>query len=377
MPIYKSGGKKDGLQRYRIRVTVTDASGKTRQIERVAYGLENAKNIEQELQADKNRQTGGRTPTLNDLAAEFNASRLKSVRETTRAKNIQAQNSYILPILGENRINRLPPSLLQQWKNELDNTDLSLLTKQRIYGELRALLNFAVKMDYIPTNPLTKVGNFRDALAAPCHKINFYTPDEFHRFINAARCAALKSTANEQNLSEWHYYVFFNIAFYTGLRKGEINALTWQDICDNTLTVSKSVAQKLKGEDRITPPKNKSSYRTLQIPTPLMNILIEHKTRCQQLPDFSETKFICGYDRPLRDSTIEKRNTAYAATAGIKKIRIHDFRHSHASLLANEGINIQEIARRLGHAKIEMTWNTYSHLYPREEERALAILNRI
>ena len=63
--------------------------------------------------------------------------------------------------------------------------------------------------------------------------------------------------------------------------------------------------------------------------------------------------------------------------AGVKAIRVHDFRHSHASLLANEGINIQEIARRLGHAKISMTWDTYSHLYPREEERAVKILNNI
>ena len=51
--------------------------------------------------------------------------------------------------------------------------------------------------------------------------------------------------------------------------------------------------------------------------------------------------------------------------------------HSHATLLANEGINIQEIARRLGHTQIEITWNTYSHLYPREEERAVEILNKI
>ena len=63
--------------------------------------------------------------------------------------------------------------------------------------------------------------------------------------------------------------------------------------------------------------------------------------------------------------------------AGLDIIRIHDFRHSHVSVLANEMINIQEIAHRLGHARIEMTWNTYSHLYPQEEERAVNILNDI
>ncbi|MCL2828866.1 MAG: tyrosine-type recombinase/integrase, partial [Oscillospiraceae bacterium] len=80
---------------------------------------------------------------------------------------------------------------------------------------------------------------------------------------------------------------------------------------------------------------------------------------------------------PLRDSTIQKRNVKYSVLAKQNTLRIHDFRHSHASLLANEGINIQEIARRLGHSKIEITWNTYAHLYPREEERAIQVLDKI
>ena len=76
-------------------------------------------------------------------------------------------------------------------------------------------------------------------------------------------------------------------------------------------------------------------------------------------------------------TAVEKINKKFADMAGVKRIRIHDFRHSHASLLANEGINIQEIARRLGHSKISITWETYSHLYPREEERAIKILDKI
>ena len=63
--------------------------------------------------------------------------------------------------------------------------------------------------------------------------------------------------------------------------------------------------------------------------------------------------------------------------SGQKRIRIHFFRHSNVSVLANGGINIREIARRLGHAKVELTWNTYSHLYPREQEKAVDILNKI
>ena len=106
-------------------------------------------------------------------------------------------------------------------------------------------------------------------------------------------------------------------------------------------------------------------------------MLNEHKERQATLKGFTDDFRVCGGDAHIRDSTINHRNELCAGTAGLPRIRLHDFRHSHVSVLANEGINIQEIARRLGHSKIEMTWNTYSHLYPREEERAVEILNRI
>ncbi|MGN0182186.1 MAG: site-specific integrase, partial [Candidatus Ornithomonoglobus sp.] len=161
------------------------------------------------------------------------------------------------------------------------------------------------------------------------------------------------------------------------MRKGEIHALRWSDIDGNIIHVRRSISQKVKGEDSETPPKTKSSVRDLQIPLPLLKILDEHKARCGKLDGFSEAWHICGGERCLRDTTIEKRNSSYAEKAGVKHIRIHDFRHSHVSVLANNGINIQEIARRLGHADVQLTWNVYSHLYPKEEERAVSVLNNI
>jgi len=158
-----------------------------------------------------------------------------------------------------------------------------------------------------------------------------------------------------------------------GLRKGEILALRWSDIDGACLDIKRSV--NAKGIE--TPPKNRASIRRIQIPVPLMEILLEHKERQMQLPNYNEDSRILGNanGKILGISKLQRRNEQYAKTAGLKKIRIHDFRHSHASFLAFMGINIQEIARRLGHAKIEMTWNTYSHLYPQEEERAIAVLN--
>lgn len=228
-------------------------------------------------------------------------------------------------------------------------------------------------MNYIPKNPLTVLGNFKDPdqIDKPAEILHYYTPEQFLAYITIAHDTAVTCV-------DWGYYVFFNIAFYTGARKGEINALKWSDIDGNIMHIRRSISQKLQGGDVETPPKNKSSYRDLQIPEPLMKILKEHKKRQQEGSRlFFDNYRVCGGERPLRDTSIENKNKTFAKSANLPHIRIHDFRHTHASLLVNEGINIQEIARRLGHADVQMTWNTYSHLYPREEERAVEILNKI
>lgn len=205
-------------------------------------------------------------------------------------------------------------------------------------------------------------------------KIHYYTEAQFTKYIKAAE----EYASSHDTLTEWGYYVFFYIAYFTGMRKGEINALKWSDIDDNIIHIRRSVSQKTKGNSILeTPPKNKSSMRDLQMPLPLKSVLETHKSRQMQTEDFNINYRVCGGIKCLSDTAIDMHNRIYSKNAGIDRIRVHDFRHSHASLLCNEGINIQEIARRLGHSDIQTTWNTYAHLYPREEERAIAILNKI
>lgn len=369
MPIYKMDGKRDGLQQYRVRINYTDISGNPRQIDRIAYGKDAAKQLEAKLTAETKEQAPTLRCTVSDLCSDYLSAKQLDVRATTYDKIRRNLDLHILPHLGSVRLENLTPQRMQNWKNQIGTLDLTLRSKQNIYKELSALLNWAVKMERIPRNPLHSVGTFQDVyFEKPAETLHYYTPEEYLRFAAAAR-----------ESQEWPYYVFFSIAFYTGMRKGEINALRWSDIDGDILHVRRSIAQKLKGEnkDMETPPKNKSSYRDLQIPLPLMDILSEHKARQQADKRWTEEYRVCGGPVILRDTSIENKNKAYHTAAGLPHIRIHDFRHTHASLLVNEGISIQEIARRLGHSKVEITWNTYAHLYPREEERAVSILNRI
>lgn len=374
MPINKTGVKKNGLQQYRVRVNYTDAAGKAHQIERTAYGLAEANALEQSLIAEykDKKQTIARM-TVQQLFDEYSVYHSHETRKTSHDSAMRNLRYRVLPTMADYRLDRLSQPVLADWKNRIAAEKLAITTKQNAYAAFVAMLNYAVKMDYLPKNPLPSLGNFKDAetIDKPAEKLHYYTSEQFQRYIAAAREKAVSVT-------DWGYYVFFCIAFYTGARKGEINALKWSDIEGNIMHIRRSIAQKLKGGDVEGPPKNKSSYRDLQIPDPLMTVLEEHKRRQQETSRlFSEDYRICGGERPLRDTSIENKNKAFSAAAGLPHIRIHDFRHTHASLLVNEGINIQEIARRLGHSDVQMTWNTYSHLYPREEERAVGILNKI
>lgn len=374
MPLYKTKVKKDGLQQYLVRVNYTDSFGKAHSLTRHAYGLAEAKQMEQDITREYCSEKPAVTRmTVQQLYDEYILAKETEVRATSLVpiKNCLAKGT--LPYLADKRLDKLTVPTLQSWKNDIAMIDVSISTKQNYYAELRQMLNYAVKMGYIPKNNLTIVGNFKkDTQALPKEELHFYTPDQFKKFIAVAREQAEK----KDTINDWSYYVFFFIAYFTGARKGEIYALKWSDIKGHTLSISRSVNQKV-GRIVETLPKNSSSIRTLQIPMSLEAVLNEQKERQMQDENFTEDYRICGGIDCIRDSTVCNKGFDFADKAGLPHIRLHDFRHSHASLLASEGINIQEIARRLGHSNVEMTWNTYSHLYPHEEERAVSVLNKI
>lgn len=368
MPIYKTEEKKDGLFKYRVRVNYTDSKGKARSLTRIAYGITSARQLESKLALELSK-TPASTMWLSDLIDTYLNAIQYELRESSVDKSRSILNRHVRPF--QIRLDKLSVKTLLPWKEETNQKNISSRMKKNIFKTFRAMLNWAVKMEYIEENPLPKLGNFRDAYEKKT-VIQYYTPEEFLRYSAVALSLAEKK-------GFYDYYVFFNIAYYTGARKGEIHALRWSDIAEDysTITINKSIAQKLKGGDRETPPKNMASNRTIVLPLPLVEILKAHYKRGTAYTGFNGSYHICGGIRPLRDSSLSNMNALFSQLAGLHRIRIHDFRHSHASVLANNGINIMEISRRLGHSTIDQTLNTYSHLYPREEERATSVLNKI
>ncbi len=373
MPLTKVKGSKNGLQKYRVRVNFTTPSGEYKQIERTAYGLQEAKELEQELLCEKNAPS---KMTVQELYSEYMSAKKHEVRETSYDKSKRTLEFNVLSLLPNVKIDKLSSPILQKWKDEINKRDVKITTKKNYYKEFSAMLNFAVKREYLSKNPLLLVGNFKDVYFETSEgKMRVYTAEQFKKYINTS----LQLTENEDTITSWSYYVFFNIAFFTGMRKGEIHALKWSDLSEDTLNVRRSISQKIKGaEITETPPKNKSSYRSLKLPKQLIEILEAHRARqedffSENIDDFR----ICGGDKCLRDTSIDKYNRKICEIAELPRITIHEFRHTHASLLIAQKINVLEISRRLGHANPTITLNVYAHLFPNEEQKAIEFLENL
>lgn len=225
------------------------------------------------------------------------------------------------------------------------------------------LLNHGVKFYGIKENIASKVGNFKNHKAiAP--NVNFWTFEEYQKFI--------------EKVDNYMYQVLFDTLYYTGLRLGECLALSWKDLTDNYIVVNITISkEKINGVRLITSPKTKSSIRKVMIDPDLKQKLLNYKKYCSKTIHFEDNWFIFGGINPLSPTTIERKKNKYCEEADIKKIRIHDLRHSHASLLISNGVPITVVQNRLGHSDSSMTLKIYSHMFPSDEDKAIKVINTI
>ena len=378
MPVYKLKDK----QGYRVEVNYTDSFGKKQTVvkqNKSTLTLKDAKKIEAELIQELSiHKSIPSNQTLGQLFLYYKQVKASEVREATLQQNARRIERYILPYFENKKCSAFTLNDFQQWKNETDKLEVSTFYKNKIYKMFNELINFGIKYEYYTINLLKRLGNFKKPGEIVKNEMDFWTKEEFDKFIQYGECDCLMNENNDNEFVKWGYYVMYNIMFYCGCRKSEVYPLTWHDYKNGIISINKGLVYKVKGHDFvISAPKNKGSIRDIPVPKQLAKVLQEHYERCQQIYMFSDDFYICGGVHPLTDTMLEITKNEWAKGAGVKQIRIHDFRHSHASLLINNGVNIQVIAKRLGHSDIKMTLNTYSHLYQKTEDEALDTLNSL
>ncbi|RSJ68237.1 Tyrosine recombinase XerC [Streptococcus oralis] len=236
---------------------------------------------------------------------------------------------------------------------------LSINTINKIMILLKKIFDVGLRKGYYTTNPVKLLKK----LPIEKTKMQFWTIAEFQQFLKLFE------------VDEYNIKLLFTVLFFTGLRLGEALALTWQDVdfTSNTIHVTKSTYVN-KGISHISTTKTKAGTRRIIINKKLSQELETwQKKQAKQLQQFSNdiTTLQVFQNSPIiitKDAIEKQYKKILERDNTLKKIRIHDFRHSHASLLINNGEDYLVVKERLGHASITTTIDTYSHLYPSKQK---------
>ncbi|MSS19151.1 site-specific integrase [Pseudoramibacter porci] len=274
------------------------------------------------------------------------------VKPTTYANKKTIIKNHLLPHFSDVLIDDITPAMIRDFQTDyMLNSGLKGTTLHLIGIQLNAIFNFAVKFYGLEKNPGTLAGSMGTQKAG---RMDFYTPEEFNKVLSCVDDPTDKTL------------IYF--LFWSGCRIGEALALTWNDfdLEENSVSITKNY-QMIEGREYISTPKTPKSKRIILLPQFVIDRIKEYKGK------------LYGYQPDQRLFKRYKEIVAYrfhkaADLAGVRRIRLHDLRHSHASMLINLGASPLLVAARLGHDSAETTLKIYSHLFPDEQEKIRGLL---
>ncbi|WP_449453677.1 tyrosine-type recombinase/integrase [Streptococcus suis] len=291
-----------------------------------------------------------------------------TVEPTTASRTLDMFRLHILPVMGELPISKISPLECQNFITEKAKTFKNIKQIKSYTGKV---FDFAIKMKLLKHNPMAEI------IMPKRKKIrieNYWTVQELQEFLTIV-------------LQEepYKHYALFRLLAYSGLRKGELYALKWVDIDfqSETLSVSKSLGR-IDGKAIEKGTKNDFSVRKIKLDSETISILQEWKGISQKekaqlvvAPLSIEQDFIFTYCtrsgsiEPLHADYINNILSRIIRKQGLRKISPHGFRHTHATLMIEIGVDPVNTAKRLGHASSQMTLDTYSHSTTNGEDKSI------
>lgn len=300
---------------------------------------------------------------LCELQKLFLIDNTSDMKQTTISKYKRTFKN-VLSSLNDLYVDEITVIHLNKWRNELIEKNLSSTYINNAITTLSTLFKFGMNYVNIKENPTMKIKRVK---SQKVKKVSYFTLEEYNKY--------------ESVIDELKFQTFFNVLYFCGLRRGEAIALNWTDVNfkNETISITKTFSPKELGRHaKPTPPKTKSSCRNIKLPKRTLDLLKQLYKNESKIDNFSKEMYVFNMESlPLTESSIKRKKDKYCKWADLKQITVHDFRHSHASLLINKGANIRLVANRLGHSDIEMTLNTYTHMFHDSEQSLIDILDKI
>ena len=305
-----------------------------------------------------NKATANLDMTFASFVEQYTADMKTRIKENTWATKEHIIRTKLLPYFGKLKMCNITAQQIITWQNEmLDHKDengkkYSPAYLRSVNNQLSAIFNHAVRYYDLRENPCKKAGSMGKKKN---RKMLFWTKEEYLKFAEVMMDKPLSFYA-------------FEMLYWCGIREGELLALTPADFDFEKCTVSITKSyQRLNGQDLITTPKTEKSNRITKMPQFLADEMQDYLKQLYGIEPndrmFAVTK-----------SYLHREMDRGAKEAGVKRIRIHDIRHSAVSLLIDMGFSATAIADRVGHESIDITYN-YAHLFPSKQTEMAEKLN--
>lgn len=343
MPVYKDKNSND----YYVSCYYTTINGQSkRKVKRGFSTKKEAKEWEHSFLLASKADMGMK---VSDFIEIYFNDKKNDLKERTIKNKRYMMDCYVVPFFGNMKMNEIKPATIIAWQNEMYEKGFKPTYLRMIQNQVTALFTHATRIYNLKDNPCSKVKKMGKSDA---DEMSFWTKDEYDKFI---------ATFEEGSM----YHTFFELLFWTGCREGEALAITKNDINfdSNQLSITKTY-YRTDRKDIITAPKTEQSIRTIELPQFLTD---EIKLYLKTLYKYPNDRRIF----PVVAEAVQHVMRRHIEKAGVKKIRVHDMRHSHVAYLINQGVQPLIIKERLGHKDIQITLNTYGHLYP-SKQRELA-----
>jgi len=303
----------------------------------------------------KKKNTQKQEPTVGELVASYIISLHNQVKDSTIYDKDNAYKLFVLPKYKDTKITDLTKDELYNWQDELWNAKNPKTSDFYSHAYLsKTRSHFSSFLDwcnerYGYINYFTQIKKPKRRATKPV--MDFWTREEFDKFIKVV------------DNPTWH--CLFTLMFFTGRRKGELFALTPEDVKKTSITFDKSLTRKTTDGTayKITTTKKD---KVQEVPI-CQKVIDELKNYKHQSP------FLFGGEKPLAENTVTRAFQSYCNKAGVKIIRIHDLRHSFVSMMIHLGINLMVVADLIGDT-VEQVTKTYGHLYVTDKREAV---NRI
>lgn len=346
MPAYKD--PKSG--KWLVKFSYKDWRGKTRFTTK--RGFSTKRDALQYEMSFKMRIAGDMNMTFREFVEVYQKNRYPRIRTSTQECKDWIIERKLLPYFGDMRVADIKATDIIEWQNELMSIILPKTGKpysetylKTIHNQMNAIMNYAVRFYDLKENPVARAGAIgcKDA-----KEMKFWTLEEYKKF-------------SEEMMEEPLAFYCFELLYWTGIREGELLALGYNDfdLEAGTVSITKTY-QIIKGKPHIGPPKTEKGRRVVQMP----------KTLTDEIKDYFE---LCADKNAPRAFPITKYYLSYnlkkgCERSGVCKIRVHDLRHSHVSLLISLGYTPVDIGKRVGHESITITLR-YAHMFPSVQEK--------